>query len=272
MAHQFAAMIRQHSLTGTLPDCLQQLDANGVAAQMPSLAGRFAQGYFLPDEGQVDNRQALSALALTLQNEGVHCHWHSRVEEHALPDTPLLIDCRGFGAKTLWPGLRGVRGEVLRLYAPEVELPHMVRLLHPRYSLYLVPREHGRVVMGATSIESEDLSPVSVRSALEMLSAAYSVHPGFAEARIEEMSTQCRPALPDNHPAIQWQNHQGQIRIAANGLFRHGFLLAPVVADEVVRLVGALGEGNDLDEVAAQSARTSAWPCLYQTNTEEVTL
>ena len=56
-------------------------------------------------------------------------------------------------------------------------------------------------MIGATEIESEDLSPASVRSTLELLSAAYAVHPGFAEARILELSVQCRPALPDNLPA-----------------------------------------------------------------------
>jgi glycine oxidase len=88
------------------------------------------------------------------------------------------------GARRNWPQLRGVRGEIIRLHAPELPLGHMLRLLHPRYSVYVVPRTEGRLVVGATSIESDDRSPVSVRGALELLSSAYSMLPGLAEARV----------------------------------------------------------------------------------------
>ena len=262
-AHQFVAMVRQHSLTGQKTDSMQRLDATGLAVHAASLSDRFSEGLYLPDEGQVDNRQVLAALAVTLEAEGVACHWHHPVSEDALPAAGLHIDCRGLGAKAHWPGLRGVRGEVLRLYAPDVQLDRMVRLLHPRYSLYLVPRENGRVVMGATSLESEDMSPMSVRSALEMLSAAYAVHPGFAEARIEEMSTQCRPALADNNPAIRVQQQHGQTVIAANGLYRHGFLLAPVVADEIAMLVRQMDTETDAVTAFARQHQQSIWPALY---------
>ncbi|MCB6184234.1 glycine oxidase ThiO [Leeia sp. TBRC 13508] len=268
-ARQFAAMIHQHSLTGSLPGVIQPIDANGVADKVPVLAGKFREGYFLPDEGQVDNRQVLSALANAAEIAGVVCHWYTPISKDNWPIADMVIDCRGLGAKDAWKGLRGVRGEVLRLYAPEVELSAMVRLLHPRYSLYLVPRENGRLVMGATSLESEDMSPMSVRSALEMLSAAYSIHPGLAEARIEEMSTQCRPALPDNHPAIECHERNQQIVIQANGLFRHGFLLAPVVSDEVVALVNeTLDKGAELATASRQQA--TAWPTLYGAALEKV--
>lgn len=103
--------------------------------------------------------------------------------------------------------------------------------MHPRYRLYLVPRGHNHLyVVGATQIESNDRGPVTVRSSLELLSAAYSLHSGFAEARIVELRTNCRPALRDNLPKIECE--QGLIRV--NGLFRHGFLLSPALGAEVV--------------------------------------
>jgi glycine oxidase len=83
-------------------------------------------------------------------------------------------------------------------------------------------------VIGATEIESEDLSPVSVRSALELLSTAYTVHSGFAEARILEIATQCRPTLPDNLPAIRCSAPR---LLEVNGLYRHGYMIAPAVLD-----------------------------------------
>ena len=96
----------------------------------------------------------------------------------------------------------------------EVELSRPVRLIHPRFPLYVIPRGDGRFMLGATSIEAEH-DGVSVRSALELLGAAYAVHPAFAEARIVEFGAGLRPAFPDNLPRIAIDQH----RIAVNGLF-----------------------------------------------------
>jgi glycine oxidase len=215
----------------------QPLDAAALAAAEPALAGRFAQGLLLPDEGQLDNRALLDALLLALQAHAaaqrVRLHWHSpRTPQQAADEAggARVFDCRGLGARAQWPQLRGVRGEVVRLHAPEVVLQRPTRLLHPRYPIYLAPKPGGIVVVGATEIESDDLSPASVRSALELLGAAYAVHPGFAEARIVELATQARPALPDNLPALAID--AGGVRI--NGLYRHGYLIAPALLDAVV--------------------------------------
>jgi glycine oxidase len=118
------------------------------------------------------------------------------------------------------------------LHAPEVKLRRPTRLIHPRYPIYIAPKEDDVYVVGATEIESEDLSPMSVRSAMELLSATYTVHSGFAEARILEMSTQCRPTLKDNLPEIC---HDQRLNVASlmkiNGLYRHGFMISPAILD-----------------------------------------
>jgi glycine oxidase len=106
-------------------------------------------------------------------------------------------------------------------------------MLHPRYKIYIVPRANNRYVIGATEIESEDKSDVSVRSSLELLSAVYSMHTGFAEARIVRMLTNCRPTLKDNLPKVE----QGEKLTRINGLYRHGYLLAPAIVEK------ALNEG-----------------------------
>ena len=212
----------------------QTLHAATLAALEPGLADKFQQGLWLPQEGQLDNRQLLNALLQGLQNSRAELHWHSPHAPEDFPDVDALFDCRGLGAKTHWPQLRGVRGEVVRLQAPEVPLSRPVRLIHPRYPLYIAPKENGVFVVGATEIETDDVSSASVRSTLELLSAAYSVHSGFAEARILELNTQARPTLPDNLPAIQalgpkaWQ---------INGLYRHGFLIAPALLDAALALL-----------------------------------
>src|ERR1700692_2388872 len=127
----------------------------------------------------------------------------------------------------------------------EVELSRPVRLIHPRWPLYVIPREDGLFMLGATSTESEDPG-VSVRSALELLSAAYAVHPAFAEARIVEFGSGLRPAFPDNLPRITVH----KTRIAVNGLYRHGFLLAPALAELTLAYV----ERGQIDNEVMQCA------------------
>jgi glycine oxidase len=219
---------------------LQALDGAGIAALEPTLGQRFARGLFLPGEGQLDNRALLAALLATLEaSPAVELHWQSpRAPEDFSPGAPgqpeQVIDCRGLGARPQWRELRGVRGEVIRVHAPEVALQRPTRLVHPRYPLYIAPKPGNVFVIGATEIESDDMSNASVRSTLELLSAAYAVHSGFAEARILEIATQCRPTLPDNLPAIR-RPHPRVLQI--NGLYRHGFMIAPAMLDCAMELL-----------------------------------
>ncbi|HTI16172.1 MAG TPA: FAD-dependent oxidoreductase [Trinickia sp.] len=216
---------------------LTTLDGVQLAAAEPALAGRFNRGLLLPREGQLDNRQVLTALAAGLAQRGVATHWNTPVSDGALPAARVTIDCRGLGAKPVLPALRGIRGEVARVHAPGIALTRPVRLLHPRYPIYIAPKENGLFVIGATEIEGEDMSPVSVRSALELLSAAFAVHPAFGEARILELNSQCRPTLPDHRPAIFWD---GGATLTVNGLYRHGYMISPEVARTAAQLAAAV--------------------------------
>src|SRR3974390_3403704 len=127
------------------------------------------------------------------------------------------------------PVLRGLKGEIIVGATEEVKLSRPIRLVHPLWPIYIVPRVGNRFLIGATSIEADD-EGVSVRSALELLTGAYAVHPAFAEARIVDIGAALRPAFPDNFPRVT-VNHS---RISVNGLYRHGFLLAPAVAEITV--------------------------------------
>lgn len=206
----------------------------------PELGQQFNQASYLPEEAWLCPKKTLQILADELLIKGVD--WFTNRVVRSVDNNTIItneathnfdwaIDCRGLGAKKQWPELRGVRGELFLLQAPDVNIKHLVRLMHPRYRLYLVPRGYDNLyVIGATQIESNDKGPMTVRSGLELLSAAYSLHTGFAEARIIEARTNCRPALNDNLPKIECT--EGLIRV--NGLFRHGFLLAPALGNEVV--------------------------------------
>ena len=225
----------------TQPDYQPQwLTKTELTELEPSLAGRFQHCCYLPGEGQLDNQAFLRHSLQLLQQRGVSLEAQSTAEFRGdklwcngqQQAADLVIDCRGLGAQTELPQLRAVRGEVLRVKAPAVQLSRPVRLFHPRYALYIAPKGKGIFVVGATELESADQSGPSVRSTLELLSALYSVDPAFAEAEILTVQASARPALPDNRPVIT----QKPGLISVNGLYRHGYLLGPALAEQVAQL------------------------------------
>ena len=226
------------------------LNSNTIASLEPALS-HHPKGFFLKKEGQVD-AQRFFAFSQTYFEDHPKVTWHTfaevvRLESYTvhLKDQEIkfdwVFDARGLGAKEHFKDLRGVRGEVVWVESSEVEIGRPTRLMHPRYKIYIVPRENScegieleyckackigtqtggkRYIIGATEIESEDRSPISVRSSLELLSALYSVHPAFGESRVVHTMTNLRPAFRDNLPRIEYQ--EGLTRI--NGLYRHGYL------------------------------------------------
>ena len=245
-AHRFERLLAARDAQAHLV----HVDAARLNELEPALDSRFQQSLYLPGEAQIDNRALLKTLALALQEAGVQCHWRTFVAGDALPAAGIVVDCRGMGARRDLSQLRGVRGEIVRLDAPDVELRHMLRLLHPRFSVYVVPRAENKLVVGATSVESDDRSPMSVRSALELLTSAYSILPALAEARIQEFDTQVRPTLPDNRPAFFY--HLGRRVLRINGLYRHGFLLSPAIVEQALPLLSGQWE----------ESHPGRWSCL----------
>ena len=197
-----------------------RLISTEIATLEPDL-GMLDQALFFDAEAHLDPRVALSDLTAALVAQGVTIEW-----AEAMPDevSGPVIDARGLAAGL--PGLRGVRGEMVVLRAPDIRLSRPVRLLHPRHPLYIVPRAGGLYMLGATQIESADRRGISARSTLELLSAAYALDPRFAEAELVETGTDLRPAFADNVPRVVARGHV----LHLNGLFRHGYLLAPALA------------------------------------------
>ena len=200
-----------------------RLDAQGLSELEPSLDCRFRDGLFYANEGHVEPRRVLPELHARIEAAGGTIKFDCDADAKDLDG--IVIDCRGLSARDAQPELRGVKGEMIIVETNEVELSRPVRLIHPRWPLYVIPRGDSKFMLGATSIEAEDTG-VSVRSALELLGAAYAVHPAFAEARILEFGAGLRPAYPDNLPRIGIDK-----TISVNGLYRHGFLLAPALAE-----------------------------------------
>ena len=223
----------------------ESLTAGRLAEIEPCLHGSSGplHAWMLHGEGCIDTVRALTCL----HDDAPDVRWHwaqpaRHVAPHVLdagatPPQPTrfdwVFDVRGVGARPDVP-VRGVRGEVVWLHAPGVGLRRPVRLLHPRHRVYIVPRPDDVILVGASELESEDRSPMSLRSAVELMAAAHSVIPGLAEARILRMDVNLRPALPDHRPRIDIE--PGLVRI--NGLYRHGWLLAPSLVDEALSRIG----------------------------------
>lgn len=200
------------------------LDRNGIADLEPSLAGRFEKALFFEGEAHLDPRRALAGLAKAIRNHGgeFHLGWGPPPKKNYT----AVLDCTGPAAIPNIPGLRGVRGEMLYLETAEVALSRPVRMLHPRHPIYVVPRDDHRFMVGATMIETEDDGPISARSLMELLNAAYALHPAFGEARVVETGVGIRPAFDDNVPRVV----ETESGLAIAGMHRHGFLLAPAMA------------------------------------------
>ena len=227
-----------HKLPEACRAQVHTLDAQGLAHKEPLLAGRFSGGLFLEGEGQLANDHLMAALALEIERLGgiwheeqavLHLEKHQVVCADGAHAVDVAVDARGIGSKVLMPNLRGVRGEVLRVECQGVTLRRPVRLMHPRYQLYVAPRPNHVFVVGATELESEDSGPVTVRSVLELASALHSLHPAFGEARVLRMSAALRPALDDHRPVVV--EREGVWHI--NGLYRHGYLCAPALVDDL---------------------------------------
>ena len=225
----------------------QRLDAAALACLEPELAGRFAHGLYFADEGHLDPRAALEFLARELAARAVPLRLgHDATAPPARGR--VLVDCRGFAAHEALADLRGVKGEMLLLRLPELSLTRPVRVLHPRLPVYIVPRAPGLYMVGATMLESADGRRISARSLLELLSAAYALHPVFGEAEILEIGTGVRAAFPDNLPRLT----RAGDTLYVNGLYRHGFLLAPALARRAAQVLLA---GGHFPEVMDEDSR-----------------
>ncbi|HEY7645728.1 MAG TPA: FAD-dependent oxidoreductase [Hyphomicrobiales bacterium] len=217
---RFARMTERHTSLGMAE----------ISVLEPELAARFDRALFFPDEGHLAPRAAIGFLTAALQDMGAELRFNDPVPPPvwmAGEAGSVVVDCRGIAARDDLQDLRGVRGEMAVVRAPAVKLSRPVRLLHPRFPLYIVPWGESRYMLGATMIEALDASPVSVRSALHLIGAACAVHEGFDNAELLELASGIRPAFPGNVPLIVARGR----RLMVNGAYRHGYLLAPALAE-----------------------------------------
>ncbi|WP_431972857.1 glycine oxidase ThiO [Micromonospora haikouensis] len=218
----------------------------------PALATRVRGGAVAPGDHQVDPRRLVTALRTAAERAGATLVTHA-VRALSELDARVTVVAAGCGAAAL-TGLpvRPVKGQILRLRAPDGGPPgfrHVVRGYADGEPVYLVPRENGEVVVGATVEERAD-TDVTAGAVLRLLRAAVDLVPELAEYELVEATAGLRPGTPDNAPIIGPLPGRPGV-LVATGHHRHGIVLTPVTADLVTDLI-----------VAGPTAPTTADPLL----------
>ncbi len=210
----------------------QRLNIKDLCQRFPRLNHRLHAAIEVPTDGYLDNERVMAGLAKALLEHERFKHIAEAADNkkisHLTEELPLVLDCRGFGGVAAGEAVRTVRGEILRVSMPNHGLTMSVRMVHPRFPIYIVPKSNDLLTVGATALESNHQGPVTVRSALELLSALYSLLPASGEAEILRMEVGFRAAYKNNAPKIYKQATKAGSLFVMNGFYRHGFLLGPV--------------------------------------------
>lgn len=236
---------RQASLLAALGRSAEPWTAAEVRRHEPAL-GRVAGGLHLPDDHAVDPRAVVAALRARVPVA-------STVPDGFRPEVEVVAT--GALLPAPWtPLVRGVRGEVLRLRTDDPP-ERVVRGWVRGEPVYVVPRGPGspgvpgrrgpaaapvEVVVGATSEEHDAPPVVTAGGVLRLLDAARTLLPGLERAELVEATARDRPATPDHLPLVGpapgatgptgRAGADGPRVLLAAGMFRHGVLLAPLVA------------------------------------------
>lgn len=217
----------------------------------PSLGPAVRGGLVVPGDLSVDNRLLLGALRAALRRNP-HVQFVAKhaaavgggtvaLTDGSILPSDVVVLAAGAWSAALHPRLRGrlrpVKGEIVRLRARPTALPpprRTVRAVVSGRPVYLVPRDGGRLVLGATQYEAGFDTEVTVAGVRDLLHDAELVMPGIAEYALEEAAAGLRPATADNLPLV------GALEpgvLAATGHGRNGILLAPITADAVAALI-----------------------------------
>jgi glycine oxidase len=261
-----AELRRVHELQRTLGLGAEWMPPRRCRQLEPGLTPSFNGGVLAEDEAAVDPRALTAALLAALVAEGVELREGTEVAE-AILEGERIVGVRTDGGEELraaggvvlaagawsgdaqWlperarPAVRPVKGQVVELRPREGGAPCERILASER--VYLVPRDDGRLIVGATVEEQGFDSTVTAGGVHELLREAYRLLPDVAEMELVEAAAGFRPGTPDNLPRIG----QGAIEglVLATGHHRNGILLAPLTA----RLISTLAADADAPTIAA---------------------
>ncbi len=241
---------------GRLGRPVERLTGRELRRLEPALGPDVRGGLSVPDDLAVDNRALLAALRGACERAGVLIV--TRAAETVLDDgarvlgvrcadgaelaAAAVLVCAGAHSGGLHPALHGlvrpVKGEILRLAMRPGAFPpprRTVRALVDGRPVYLVPRDDGGLVLGATQAEVGFDTTVTAGGVRDLLRDAERIVPGIAEYALVESAAGLRPGSPDNLPLVGAVGPAGLL--VATGHHRNGMLLAPVTGDAVAALL-----------------------------------
>lgn len=215
--------------------------ADSIKTLEPHLAPSFDHGVLLPREAHLNPDKTLRALFEAFQGLDGKFRVRSADPVQLAGEYDRVIDCRGFVAG-IDQDLFAVQGEIVIVHCPRVQLQRPLRVIRPDTPFYIVPRPGGELAIGATAIAHADETEwrVRVSSAMTLLKFATDMIPALYDARIVALNSGLRAAYPSLLPEIR-SDAEGRI-LRLNGLYRHGYLLSPVMASCVVNRIR--GEDN----------------------------
>jgi len=243
----------------------ERMTGTAAREREPALGSAVTSAVATSADHQIDPRQVMAALLSVLDDRvrrdsvsavtrtgtavtGVVLSSGERIEVDAVVVAAGLGSAAIEGVPAL--ALRPVWGDVLRLRVPESLRPMLSSTIRAQVrgrSVYLVPREDGSVVLGA-SVREGGVTGVQVGSVLTLLRDAETIVPGIGECEIVEMVARPRPGTPDAVPLL------GRVSpglVISTGFDRHGVLLTPLAAEVGADLVE--GRGVDAEMLVAMN-------------------
>jgi glycine oxidase len=250
-----AELRRVHELQRSLGLGAEWLPPRRCRELEPGLTPSFNGGVHAPGEAAVDPRALSGALVRAGRAEGVEARWGAEAIEGLfdgerlagvrtaqgddLRASSVVLATGAWSGKTPWlpeharPPVRPVKGQILELRARDGAAPCTRIVASER--VYLVPRENGRLIVGATVEEQGFDTTPTAGGVHELLREAYRLLPEVAEMELVEATAGLRPGTPDNLPRVEPAPLDGLIW--ATGHYRNGILLAPLAADAVAQLL-----------------------------------
>jgi len=227
------------------------LDRAAINLYQPGLSDRVSGGWWYPEDGQVDNRCLMRSLLQAAQTLGIEIKEGVRVKaiqqkqgrvNGVLTDAGQLTAAQyvlaaGSWSRQLLPlPVRPVKGQMLSLRMPQkLHQPFPLERVLYGEEIYLVPRQDGRLIVGAT-VEEVDWTPFNTPKGIQsLLAKATALYPAIADWQIEDFWWGFRPGTPDELPILG--SSACENLFLATGHYRNGILLAPITASLMADLI-----------------------------------
>ncbi|BAU11302.1 glycine oxidase ThiO [Leptolyngbya sp. NIES-3755] len=221
------------------------LDRASMFAHQPDLSDEVVGGFWFPEDAQVDNRALAKVLWIAAQELGVEIQTGIQVERFISDSNMTQLETN----QGIWKADRYIlatgawsqdllpipvfprKGQMLSVRAENLPLK---QVLYGEES-YIVPRQDGRIVIGATSENVGFRAGNTAIGVHQLLSAAIRLYPPIQGFTLEETWYGFRPATPDELP-ILGSSPFANLTLAT-GHYRNGILLAPITAHTIAQLI-----------------------------------